>query len=464
TIIRREINPVGKSRAFINDTPVNLTTLRSLSDKLVNLHSQHETLNLNSAQFQVDAIDFIAQQESAVKEYKDLFNVYYNKAQQLETLLSKQQDHNHDLDYLKFQLEELIEAAPQAGEQEELEDELQTLQHAEDIKRNLLTGHHLLSDEEGSATQRLQGVINLLDSISSYHQELGKLAKRIDSSLIELNDISKELDVIEQSTSYDGDRIQLIQERLDLLYRLEKKHKVNSDEELIEVKNTIETKLEAIDNSGETLEQLEKEVKALYEQATQKAMALSATRKKYIPRFEQQVNDQLIDLSLPGSSFTVSMESNSDGHLQSHGIDNIKFLFSANKGSEPQELKKIASGGELSRLMLAIKSLIAATAAMPTLIFDEIDTGVSGETAVKVGSLLNKLSNSHQVICITHLPQIASKGNSHYFVYKQEEDNRTVTHIRKMDDDERIVEIAKMLSGEKPTDAALQNARELLLN
>ncbi len=463
TIIRREISPAGKSRAFINDTPVTLHTLKALSDQLIDLHAQHETLELNDLIFQAKVIDALAQHEADLANYKEAYKRYAQTLNRLEALLAAQQKLTGDLDYYQFQYDELEQATLQADEQEELEQQQYTLQHAEEIQRSILQAIQLLSESDQAATGQLQEAISQLEGLIRHSDEIGALSGRLSSALIDIRDVATELERMESQTSFDETAIEEIQDRLNLIYKLQKKHQVDSVTALLQIQTDLEQKLQHSDTSAREIEALQQQVKEMITRLLDLAMKISGQRKAVIEPFEKQVAELLAAVGMPNSRLRVQFDQLPDDTFNASGIDKIRFLFSANKGSELKDIKKIASGGELSRLMLCIKSLVAGSTALPTLIFDEVDTGVSGETAAQVGQILQKLSNNHQVICITHLPQIASKGSCHYFVYKETSGQNTFTRIKKLSDPERVTEIAKMLSGDQPSEAAIENAKELLM-
>ncbi len=462
TTIRREINPEGKSRAFINDTPVTLNQLKDLGERLIDIHSQHQTLSLNGADFQLSVVDAFAKHYSLLNEYKTEYKNFRSLEKQLNELIEKEVQAKKDMDYFQFQFNELEDANLKAGEQVALEQELETLNNAEDIKLNLSKAAYGLSGGEQNLLSSLNEIKNILNGLSKFKPEIAELNTRINSSYIELKDISNELEALEQEILYDPKRIEILNDQLDAIYRLQQKHQVKTIEELIAIKDELSNKL--LDFSS--LESEIEKVKALLERSdktlSEKAKTISDNRKKVIPKIEKEIGSLLSSLSMPNAQLKIEQKAMETYSV--NGIDKINFLFSANKGSEFKELNKVASGGELSRLMLSIKSLIAQLTALPTIIFDEIDTGVSGDVADKVGSIMNTMSGKMQVITITHLPQIASKGGSHLFVYKEDKNNKTYSNIKKLSAEERVQEIAKMLSTGNPSAAAISNAKELLKN
>lgn len=464
TVLRREISSDGKSRAFINDTPVNLNTLKQLGEKLIDVHSQHATLEINDESFQLLVLDTIAGNGELLRRYKETYKSYRQTESKLKELISKSEQAKSESDYLQFQFDELQKAGLTSGEQEELEQEQETLTHAEEIKRNLLGSITALSENEPSAVMMLKEALLNLNSAEKYNPEIRELSDRLNSCLIEVKDILSEIERIEQNSMINEARLEEVNVRLDLIYSLQKKHRVNSDSELVQVREDISEKLNHILFADEDIEKLRKQNSELFTELSELADELSSSRSKSIPQVESSVIESLKEIGIPNAVLNIQNDSLPESRLEITGKDRIKFFFSANKGQAPQPMNKVASGGELSRLMLSIKSLIAVHTALPTIIFDEIDTGISGEIALKVGNIMEKLSKNMQVIAITHLPQIASKGHSHYVVYKEEKADITYTNIRKLQKDERVTELAKMLSGNNPGESALQNARELLLN
>lgn len=460
TVIRREIGSDGKSRAFVNDTPVTLSVLRELGNKLIDIHSQHETLTLNDSEFQISVVDAFARQINFVNEYKEIFFQLKDKEKILNELLEQEKQSKRDVDYWQFQFEELEKANLQSGEQEKMEEELQVLNNAEEIKSALEKAFHLLNGGEFNLLSSLAEIKSHLNNVSKYNSSFAEIFNRLNSSYIELKDISSELESQSEKIIFDPKRAKELTSQLDVLYHLQKKHQVKSIEELLEIKNSIQKKLAAVVTLETQISKLKTEISKLHQQLFSQAKKISEARKKAIVKFQEEIKKHLASLALPNAQFIaehILLET-----LTADGIDKIKFLFSANKGSELRELNKVASGGELSRLMLIIKSLVAKLTALPTIIFDEIDSGVSGAIADKVGKMISDIAGEMQVITITHLPQIASKGNSHFTVYKEENKNKTVTQIKLLGKEERVEEIAKMLSAGKPTDASVKNARELL--
>ncbi len=463
TIVRREIAPNGKSRSFINDTPVNLTAMKQLGEQLINLHSQHETLALNNPQFQLELVDALVQHQKTLSIFGEKYFAYKKIEAEIQRLLEQNQ-HIADKDYLEFQFNELAEADLQTGEQEIVESELNTLENAEEIRNTLDRVTATLQNSDASILSLLREVYTQLKSISSFNTEIGESANRVDSALIELKDITSELEALNDAVVYDAEKINRLNERLNQLNRLQQKHRVQNTDELIAVMNSLNAKLKSFESLDAELTEKRKLLERLKAEMTESGDELHANRKAKKPSIEKKVITLLHEVGMPNAQFEIAIEKLPFEKVMQTGFDKITFLFSANKGGRMEELKNIASGGELSRLMLVLKSLLAEGVSLPTLIFDEIDTGISGETAIKVGTLMEKLGKSHQVISITHLPQIARIGDSHYYVYKEDKDDKTVTRLKKLSGKERVVEIAKMIGGEKYSDKALASAKELLLN
>ncbi len=464
TVLRREISSDGKTRAFINDTPVNLALLKKLGEKLIDVHSQHATLEINDEEFQLLVIDTVAGNDDLLSDYRKTYKSYRNAQSRLKELISHSEQNKADLDYFQFQFDELEKAGLNAGEQEELEEEQSELTHAEEIKRSLLISIGLLSENEPSVAVQIKEALISLANAEKFKPELSKISERLNSTLIEIKDLISEIEDFEQRSLINESRLEEVNERLDLLYSLQKKHRVSSDTELITVRDQFSIKINGILFADEDIEKLKTERDKLLLELTELANQISKRRTDSIPKVETQVMHTLSEIGMPNAVLQILNESLPEGKFDINGNNQIRFLFSANKGQSPLPMNKVASGGELSRLMLAIKSLVAVHTSLPTIIFDEIDTGISGEVALRVGNIMEKLSKNMQVIAITHLPQIASKGNTHFCVYKDEESDITHTNIRELDKEERVMELAKMLSGNNPGESAIQNARELLLN
>ena len=462
TIIRRELLDSGKSRAFINDTPVNLTILQQLAGRLITIHSQHETLDLGNSGFQMTVVDALAGTTTLLETFQQHYFAWKTCQKKLESTEALATKALTEKDFIEFQFTELDKAELDQIDQVQLENELTQLTHAEEIKRNLLSSIDLLENGNININDQLRMVISQLNNISKYVPELETYVQRLESTNIELKDITRDLDDKAAATIADPQRNEQVQSQLNVLYRLQKKHNCNSTAELITLRNSLGEKLLAYVNSEAVIEALKKERDLLFSKLSIAAKKLSDKRVQSFKGLEQSVQTLLSEVGMKDAQLKIEHTYSTDAHLTENGADQIRFLFSANKGSALQDIKKVASGGELSRLMLCIKSLLAKSVALPTLIFDEIDTGVSGEIAHKVGTILVRLSQNHQLIAITHLPQIAAKGQHHLFVYKSTEKASTTTNIKVLSKDERLTEIAKMLSGEQPTKAAIANAKELL--
>ncbi len=460
-VVRREIAVNGKSRAFINDTPVNVNQLKALSSLLVDLHQQFDTLELGDADFQREVLDALADNGKLLQQYTAQFNQYTKTKKELQELQQQQAAANTSYDYNKFLFDELEEAAFKENELEELDAELKLLSNAENIKQQLGSVYFELKESEQPIVQQLKSLNNKLHALEQYHSSIEGLNKRLLSTQIELKDIADELEQINDSVNYSPERIQEVNDRLSSGYKLMKKHTVNSTNELLVIKENLQEKLNDVLNISEAILQKEELTVALLQQCEQLAKNISTNRNKAIKPFTEKVNALLKQVGMPNAQIKIEL---SAVELNYFGSDAIEFLFDANKSNRFEPLRKVASGGELSRLMLCIKSLVAQKLQLPTLIFDEIDTGISGEAAKQVGNIMKELSKGHQLIAITHQPQIAAKANAHYFVYKSIKGDKIITSVKLLNNDERITAIAQMLSGEKPTAAALQNAREMVGN
>lgn len=458
-LLRREIASGGKSRGFINDTPVNLSQLKELAVLLVDLHQQFDTLELSSENFQREVLDALANNAAPLQQLKINFSQYINAKKELEAMQLQQANANKELDYNKFLFNELQELSLKENELETLDAEIKLLSNAENIKQQISSIYFELKDSEQPIVQQLKVLQNRLNTLKQYHPQIEELHQRINSSVLELQDVAGELEIIDSTINYDAERIQLVNERLSAGYKLLKKHGVNDTEQLLTIQQQLQQKLDAVLNISASIEKLEKQTSKLFAECTVTAKIVSANRAAQIKPFTQNVNKLLAQVGMPNAQIKVQLQAVS---LNAYGTDEIDFLFDANKSNRFEPLHKVASGGELSRLMLSVKSLVAQKLQLPTLIFDEIDTGISGEAAKQVGIIMKNLSFAHQLIAITHQPQIAAKASAHYFVYKEIINDKIVTSIRLLNNDERITVIAQMLSGEKPTAAALANAREMM--
>jgi DNA repair protein RecN (Recombination protein N) len=460
-LVRREIAVNGKSRAFINDTPVNLSQLNELSSLLVDLHQQFDTLELGESDFQREVLDALANNGEQLNNYRQSFREWQLVKKEWEQLKEQKLQFDKEADYNKFQYTELEEAGFKENELEEIDADLKMLSNAEGIKAALSKVYFELEESETPMVQQLKSLLNQLTVFAAYHPDLGALLQRLQATQIELKDIADEVDRISSHVNYDPQKIEQLNERLSLGYKLQKKHGVNSTHELLAIQVQLQQKLQAVLNIDEAIQQKEKDAAKLLATARQQATKISEGRKKQVKPFEDKVNKLLAQVGMPNAKLKVDMQ---ETELNLSGADTIDFLFDANKSGQFQPVRKVASGGELSRLMLSIKSLVAQSIDLPTMIFDEIDTGISGEAARQVGIIMKELAAKRQVICITHQPQIAGKADAHFFVYKEIVKDAVKTNIRQLSTEERITAIAKMLSGEKPTAAAMENAREMVRN
>ncbi len=461
-IIRREIAASGKSRAFVNDIPVTLEVLTALGDQLIDIHSQHQQLSLSDYRFQLKVVDSYAGSLGLREEYFRDYESFIALQHHLDKLKAEAEKSKADLDYYTFQVIQLREAELADGEQEELEQELEKLTHTEEIKSSLQSAITLMAGEGNSMLASLKEAMAQLAKAGKYLPGSAELAKRCESSYIDLKDAAAEIETHYEKTDHDPARLEWVKKRLDLLYSLQQKHRKTSVQELIALRQELENKIHTITNYDSSMKEISASLDNKRNGLQLLAQKLSKKRRNTFPSMEGQVIKMLHELGMPNASFAISCTSLPD--FSPAGIDQVQFMFSANKNVTPQDISKIASGGELSRLMLTVKSLLSDATGLPTIIFDEIDTGVSGETAEKVGNIIKKMARKMQLINITHLPQIASKGDYHLLVYKVENEKSTVTRIKQLTPEERHIEIAKMLSGEEITTAALENARELLKN
>lgn len=459
TLIRREISPSGKSRAFVNDTPVTLDVLKALGDRLMDVHSQHDTLLLASNKFQLDVIDAFAGTQALLDAYKTAYRDFRKKKQAYDRLLAESEHLKKEADYNQFLFDELEKAGLKEGEQEELEELYSTLEHAEEIKLRLHESLQLLNESELSVSSQLAQVRQALLAASKYSGKIGGLLERLESVIIELNDIEAEITKEDGLVEHDPEKIQLTKDRLDLINQLQQKHRVGSVAGLLEVFRALEEKVVQVQNLDDTLASAEAAMQAAEKDMMATGTKLTEKRKAAFGAFTKAVVDVVQQLGMPLASLEVSHQAAAPSET---GLDEIGILFSANKGIAPREIKEVASGGEFSRLMFAIKYILADKTALPTIIFDEIDTGVSGEVANRMVGMMKTMAAQHQVISISHLPQFAAKGDAHYFVYKDNTSARAVSKIRLLEAEDRVTEIAKMIAGASPTPSALQNARELL--
>lgn len=460
TIIRREINSQGKSRAFINDTPVNLNTIKQIIEKLIDIHSQHETLLLNENHFQINVIDSFAGHLNLVKQYQNQYKKYIQLKSELETLNNEQIKAKAEEDYQQFLYKELEEAQLKPEEQDELESESEILNHTEEIKSGLNRISYVLNQNEINIILQLNEIQQIINKIKTFKPSLDNIAQRMAAVVIEIKDLAREIEMEEEQITFSPERVEFVNQRLDIIYHLQQKHRVKTIEELISIQQQLEEKLGNIISLDDKINILQQQLQELTKSLMQMARQISDNRKATTTPIKSAIEKVLQQLGLPHAQIAVAHQTTPE--FNEHGIDQMQILFSANVGSALQEISKVASGGELSRLMLAIKSLVSQKNLLPTIIFDEIDTGVSGETANKVGQILQHIAKNMQVIVITHLPQIAGKGKQHFYVYKQSDGKVTQTFIKKLNEQERIMEIAKMLSGNNISESAIQTAKELL--
>ena len=460
-LLRREIAPSGKSRAFINDTPVNLNQLKELGSMLVDIVSQHQTLDLNNSTFQLSIVDAIADNADALVKYQSTYKIYKQAEKQLADLLAAEAQAKTDQDYLQFILNELTEANPQANEQEELEKQLDILSHAESIQQSAGNAFNAIDADEQSVLDALRTLKTNLAASAKHHTGLTDLLVRIDSVMIELKDVAAELETIAENTQANPEELLRIENRLQLLFNLQKKHRTANNTELIDFMNQVSEKLQNIGSLETQIATTSAQLVNLKQQLHQEGLLLSNNRKKAIPQIEKRVIELLEQVQMPDARIKIEQTTNPEAFTTT-GFDGIELQFTANKGASFQPINKVASGGELSRLMLCIKSLISDKVALPTIVFDEIDTGISGEAALKVSNVMKTHANKHQVIAITHLPQIAGKADTHLFVYKTTDNVTTHTHIKALNQSERVEEIARMLHGANPSEKVLEAAKELI--
>ena len=459
-ILRRELFASGKSRAFVNDSPVPLSVVKELGSRLIDIHSQHQNLLLGDNRFQLKVIDVMAENDILLILYRKEYSRYLSLKKELKELTEKALQTKQEEDYVRFQLEQLADAGLVAGEQEELEQELETLSHAEEIKGSLYKITRLLDGEEQGAVQLIKEALSTADSLERYYPKAKEIAERLRSAYIDMNDLASETEVLKEDIEFNPERLDWVNERLNTLYTLEQKHRVSKVEELMELLDKYNKQLKEIDSFDEQIESLKKQLEVSHQELLQQAAVLSEQRTIASKAIAPQLVEMVVPLGMPNMRFAIDFVPKQEP--ESDGMDEIRFMFSANKSAELQPVAQTASGGEISRLMLCIKAMIAGFTALPAIIFDEVDTGVSGDIADKMGDIMQELGTKMQVFAITHLPQIAAKGKDHYFVYKEDTDERTVTRIRKMNKEERVKEIARMLSGASLTSASIANAKELL--
>jgi len=460
TIIRREILPSGKSRAFVNDSPVNLTSLQLLGERLVDIHSQHQTLQLTSNDFQFQVIDALAKNEDSLQNYRTLLKDYKNLKKEYKELLSFQTEAIKEHDYNSFLLNELLEANLVVGEVEVLEAEYETLNNIEGIKENLSEAYQLLSDEQLGVLSSLTSLKNIFQKLSGFSSKYEELFNRANSSLIDMNDLFSEIHVLQDNLEVNPNRLEVVDAKLKMIHVLMQKHVVSDVSELITIKNQLEEKVAVTENLDETIQKKQSEIISKETELNTISQGIHTNRSEVIPQLKKELETILLDLGMPNAQFNIDVVISDT--FYANGKDELSFLFSANKGGSFNELKKAASGGELSRIMLAIKSVLAEYIQLPTIMFDEIDSGVSGEISNKMGDIMLQMSKNMQVFSITHLPQIAAKGLSHFKVYKEDVNEVTQTNLIELNHDERIIEIAQMLGGSEMSTSAIAHAKELL--
>ena len=459
-ILRRELYASGKSRAFVNDSPVSLAIMKELGTKLIDIHSQHQNLLLGDNRFQLRVVDVMAENEILLILYRKEYSRYQALKKELKELKEKAAQTKQEEDYIRFQLDQLEEAHLSAGEQEELEQEQETLSHAEEIKGTLYKVSQLLDGEEMGGVQLIKEAYSAADSLERYFPRAKEIGERLRSAYIDLNDLVSEIEMLKDDVEFNPERLDFVNERLNTIYSLQQKHHLNTVDELLQLQAQYEQQLNDINSFDEQIADLQRQLDASYRELLQQAAVLSGQRKIASEALAKQLVQMVMPLGMPNVRFRVDITPREEP--DSDGMDEVCFLFSANKSGELQPVAQTASGGEISRLMLCIKAMIAGFTALPTIIFDEVDTGVSGDIADKMGNIMHDLGTKMQVFAITHLPQIAAKGQAHYFVYKTDVDDRTVTRIKRLDDDERVREVARMLSGASLTEASLANAKDLL--
>ncbi len=460
TILRREILPSGKSRAFVNDSPVTLDILRALGERLVDVHSQHQTLRLTENDFQLKVVDALANNTENLSAYGKHLTQYKKLLQELHELQNFQTNSNKEHDYNSFLLKELQGAPLKIGVQEELELEHEQLNNVEQIMELLSQGHQLMNGEQTGIVEQLQELKRIFQNVSSYGKQYEALNERIQSVYIELDDVASEIEEVKDGIEANPERLETINGQLQQLYDLQKKHQVSSVDELIQVRDELMKQVDTVENIESRIQEKESEVAKAENIMEELSLQVRDARNAVIPKLKSRLQNSLYVLGMPSATFKIEVNPSQD--FKANGKDDLTFLFSANKGSAYGELKKVASGGELSRIMLTIKSILAQYEHLPTLMFDEIDTGVSGEISSRMGEIMQEMSTTMQVFSITHLPQVASKGKYQFKVYKQEKDGVDNTQMRQLSDEERVAELAEMLGGKSLSDSAMAHAKELL--
>jgi DNA repair protein RecN (Recombination protein N) len=461
TIIRREIAPSGKSRAFVNDTPVTLDVLKKLGVKLMDIHSQHDNLNIGNQKYQLEVLDIFANHPKLLSSYADHFALYRTAKHKHQELKRTADQLRQEADFFQFQYDELSKANLSDGEQESLEEELEELENSEDIKLKLNQLISALGDEEMGASSLLANASALIQQLNRFGDHYSSISERLSSVLIETQDLLEESSRLEEKVNHDPARIEEVKERISLIFSLQQKHRVQTIYELLTIQTELELKVEQSSNIDADLDEALVDMNSKRDKAEASAVTLSESRKSVEHKLALQITELLRKLGMPEASFEVQME---EQEMDFTGKDAVQFLFSANKGISPQDIRQVASGGEFSRLMFCLKYILADKTALPTIIFDEIDTGVSGEIAKKMVGMMKEMANAHQVIAISHLPQFAAKGDQHYFVYKDNSSDRTISKIKVLDQEQRVFEIAKMIDGDQPSSSAIQSAKDLISN
>ncbi|MDD2436212.1 MAG: DNA repair protein RecN [Massilibacteroides sp.] len=459
-LFRRELYASGKSRAFVNDSPVSLSVMKELGGFLVDIHSQHQNLLLGDPLFQLKIVDLMSGNKALLQQYREEFSIYVSLGRELNSLKEKADQAKKEEDYIRFQLEQFDSARLRPDEQNELEQEQELLSHAEEIKNSLYKLHDCLNGDEQGVVRGLRDALSIVTSIGSYYPNAKEMEERLRSAYLDLNDLAADVEVQQEKIEYNPERMDFVNERLNLLYSLEQKHRVSSLDDLFEINDRFKIQLQEINSFDEQISGLEQQIKIRQVKLCDLANELSVSRKKTAEIISGKLIDLITPLGMPNARFQIRMTKKKQPDV--NGIDDVCFLFTANKNGVLQPVADTASGGEISRLMLCLKAMIAGHTALPSILFDEVDTGVSGDIADKMGNIMSELGTKMQVLAITHLPQIAAKGKAHYLVYKQDSAEQTVTKIRRLDSDERVKEVARMLSGAVLTDAAIANARDLL--
>lgn len=460
TIVRRELTASGKSRAFINDVPVPLSLLKELGEQLVDVHSQHQNLLLNKQDFQLEVVDILAADRDDLASYQQVFADYQSLQRKMEDLKDEIEQNRQNADFLQFQFNELSNARLVSGEQEELEQRSDTMTHSEDIKKALYEADNALSGEQNGVVASLRQSLQALRGIERVYPQALELADRMDSTYIELKDVAQEISAKLEETDFDPAELDMVNQRLDKIYDLEKKYRVESIDDLLALQQELDEKLGKIENSDEALAELQQQLDSMQKVVGEKAQVLTTQRQQAARQIEQEMQERLVILGMPNVRFKVEMVTVPFGR---NGQDKVSFLFSANTSTALQPVSQVASGGEIARVMLALKAMISGAVKLPTIVFDEIDTGVSGKIAEQMAGIMYEMGqHGRQVISITHLPQIAAQGSTHYKVYKEETAQGTTSHMQLLTDEQRVSEIAQMLSGTSVSDAAIENAKQLM--